>query len=78
MGGGSGDGFDELRAEESDEDHAKFVQELEDILCDQANTGIEGACEAVFSVKVLLALESKYSYLVGADADAASKKMARK
>jgi hypothetical protein len=39
-------------------------QELESALCDQLQGGMEVACEAVFGVKVLLALEDKLRGIV--------------
>ena len=39
--------------------NAKLLKDLEVALCDQLQGGIEKACEAVFGVKVLLALEMK-------------------
>ena len=44
-------------------------KELEGILCEQSNTGIELACEAIFGIKVLLALESKYQYFMDQSGD---------
>ena len=41
--------------------NAKLLKELEHALCDQLKGGLEVACDAVFSVKVLLALEDKLS-----------------
>jgi hypothetical protein len=38
---------------------SSFVAELEEALCQQLKGGVDVACEAVFGVKVLLALESK-------------------
>lgn len=37
-----------------------YLQELEEILCEEGSGSIEVACEGVFSIKLLLALESKY------------------
>ena len=42
----------------------KIPQELESALCDQLQGGMEVACEAVFGVKVLLALEDKLRGIV--------------
>jgi len=42
---------------------SSFVAELEEALCQQLKGGVDVACEAVFGVKVLLALESKVSYI---------------
>jgi serine/threonine protein kinase len=58
--------------EEGDEDdegggnktNEAFVRELEEALCDQLKGGVEIACDAVFGVKVLLALESRLELLV--------------
>eukprot|EP00981_Chlorochromonas_danica_P004026 scaffold766_cov167-Ochromonas_danica.AAC.14 len=61
--GGSGEAYEEAQQQMNDEDTADFIQELEDVLCEQSHTGIEMACEAVFGVKLLLALESKYNFL---------------
>ena len=41
--------------------NARLLKELEHALCDQLKGGLEVACDAVFSVKVLLALEDKLS-----------------
>lgn len=40
------------------------LQELEEILCEEGSGSIEVACEGVFSIKLLLALESKYEAYV--------------
>jgi hypothetical protein len=37
---------------------------LENILCEEGQGSIDMACDAVFSVKLLLALESKYDAAV--------------
>lgn len=42
-----------------DEDSDDFVRSLEVALCDQLHGGIDIACEAVFNMKVLLALEHR-------------------
>lgn len=40
------------------------MREIESALCDHLKGGIEGACEAVFSMKVLLAMENHLSKLL--------------
>jgi len=40
-----------------------LVQDLEHVLCDQLQCSIENACEAIFSMKLLLAYEQRLDYL---------------
>lgn len=40
------------------------MQELESILCEESQADIEVACEVVFSIKLILALESKYESIL--------------
>jgi hypothetical protein len=51
---------DALTREQENND---FVRSLEAALCDQLHGGIDVACEAVFNMKVLLALEHRLDYL---------------
>ena len=44
---------------------ATFIGELEEALCRQLKGGLDVACDAVFGVKVLLALESKVKDISG-------------
>ena len=44
-------------------ENEQFVKSLEAALCDQLKGGVELACEAVFGMKVLLALENRMNGL---------------
>ena len=41
----------------------RFIRQLESALCDQLQGGVEVACDAVFGMKVLLALENRLDML---------------
>ena len=59
---GEGSGRDQSEEKKSDNKvskNANMLKDLESALCDQLQGGLEVACDAVFGVKVLLALESK-------------------
>lgn len=47
-----------------DPGYQEYVQELEDILSAEPDAKFDAVCQAVFGVKVLLALETKHNYLV--------------
>jgi hypothetical protein len=49
---------------DEEEQNLILIRELDNILCDETDRDIEIACEAVFGIKLLLALESKYKKLL--------------
>jgi hypothetical protein len=53
--------------EGGDDETTALVQGLETILCEESNNDIELACEAVFGIKLMLALQEKYDHMKSND-----------